>query len=142
LQPNQQVRIDIVDPSRNYDPATGVLRTDGDPQPSPSTAILRTIFVTRPSTTFGLIPASLSYIDLRALLILEGLTPAQADARLDLTSLVDRTKDRQVLIRISMTNNKGKLVAGVDDVHATDLYNDFIQPTIGGLRVRNRAFDS
>ncbi len=105
--PNQQVRVDIVDPAADLmDVGRGVLQN---------------LFLTTPATAFGLNANNLSY----------------QTFTVDLTALRDPTRNRTVRLRFAAANNRGQLIVGVDNVQVQTLFNDTEAPNITGMQLRN-----
>jgi photosystem II stability/assembly factor-like uncharacterized protein len=109
---NQQVRVDIVDPSlANLNPL------DVD------TSVLRNLYTTTQNTA-GDDPTNLDRV-VAWKRITENLTPL---------------KGKTVRLRIAAANNLGRLIVGVDDVRVDATYADKVPPVINGLRLRNPGF--
>src|SRR5207247_2539588 len=46
-------------------------------------------------------------------------------------------KGKTIRFRVATTNNRGKLIVGVDNVKLTALYSDTTPPVLSGLKIRN-----
>jgi hypothetical protein len=110
---NQQVRVDIIDPT--------VLDPNNVNSPfDVGTSVLKSIFVTKPTTSltssYGSLKAQLTNIDL------------------------SQFKGRRIRLRIASANNQGQLIVGVDNVHVIASYQDNLAPTLSGLQLRNPGY--
>jgi hypothetical protein len=111
---NQQVRVDIMDPNASITDVNAGL----------GGGVLQNIFITNTRT-----PRIMNYT----------VNPGSpGGAPIDLTQFRGRT----IRIRIAETNNKGKLIVGVDNVQINATFPDTEAPTIAGLHLRNPGIDS
>jgi hypothetical protein len=144
--PNQQVRIDVIDPTAN------LLTT--------SSGVLQTIFQTSSPTLFGNDPSkragapALGYMNIQDILagellgynanptLLANQATLEEQTTLDLTGLKSPTQDRTVRLRIATANTDGRLIVGVDNLQVTEVYKDAEAPVVTGLQLRNPGFGS
>jgi hypothetical protein len=109
--PNQQVRVDIVNP------AADIYSVTNGPN-----GVLMNVFETRTGD-----PLVLGYVT----------NPTTGDptvsATIDLTQFAGQT----IRLRVAEVNNRGRMIVGVDNVQVTAIFPDNTKPTINGLRLRN-----
>jgi hypothetical protein len=113
LLPNQQVRIDIMDPSA---PALAVNK---DAPGSPG--VIQNLFTTAPGRPH-VQTITLSNVDLTGLVTSNGNNP------------------RTVRLRVASANNRGKLLVGIDNVRVDAVFLDATTPTLTGLALENPSF--
>jgi hypothetical protein len=118
--PNQQVRVDIIDPNVAATPTF----PGGPPDPNfvmnilpvaQGGALLQNLFTTTPAT-----PRLLDYQTF--------------------TFDVSQYRGRKIRVRFAEANNQGKLIVGVTNVQLRASFQDTQPPTIDALRVRNPGF--
>jgi len=146
--PNQQVSIDIMDPTFSLLSVPAAGQTTGN-------GVLQSIFQTNSTTLFGTTrngAPGLQYMNIQDILAGEAIgynvLPAQLAAQakieetttLNLTGLKFPTQDRTVRLRIAVANTLGQLIVGVDNVKVTEVYNDTEAPILTGLQLRNPGF--
>jgi hypothetical protein len=110
--PNQQVRVDIMDPNANL----------FDVNAGPGGGVLLNLFQTEPGD-----PRVFGYI----------VNPETASPTLTMTINLSAFKGRTIRLRIGEVNNQGKLIVGLDNVKVQAFYMATQPPAISNLRLRN-----
>src|SRR5205807_1496416 len=108
--PNQQVRVDLIDPNVSLGSADPVLGSV-----TQQTGVLRNLFQTDSKSA---------------------LTISKQIADGDLTAYAGKT----IRLRIAAVNNRGLLIVGVDNVKLDVEYNDKTPPVLANLHVINPTF--
>jgi hypothetical protein len=123
--PNQQVRIDIVNPN---DP--NLLKNPLDV----TTSIVKRIFQTKPGQSTTLDSSNINLVDTSRALSTDFVLDNSAGV--DLSQFAGQT----IELRIAATNNQGLLIVGVDNAKVSVDYNDFSPPGLSSINLRNPSY--